>query len=88
MVHARVNYTGKQPSSKVAIIRFERGMQQGLLTRIGRGSIMEYHAFGIISYASSCKMRPILIVFLLEKGNMPRNIFSSAVSKEILLGHS
>ncbi|KAF8911468.1 hypothetical protein CPB84DRAFT_1671592 [Gymnopilus junonius] len=37
------------PSPKVAIIRFERGMQQGLLARISRTSIMEYHAFGIIS---------------------------------------
>ena len=38
-----------QPSPKVAILRFERGMQQGLLARISRSSIMEYHAFGIIS---------------------------------------
>ncbi|KAF1970661.1 hypothetical protein BU23DRAFT_473456 [Bimuria novae-zelandiae CBS 107.79] len=37
------------PSSKVAVIRFKRGMQQGLLGRISRTSIMEYHAFGIIS---------------------------------------
>ncbi|KAJ7502937.1 hypothetical protein B0H11DRAFT_2223042 [Mycena galericulata] len=37
------------PSAKVAVIRFERGMQQGLLARISRGSILEYHAFGIIS---------------------------------------
>ncbi|KAH9998968.1 hypothetical protein BJV77DRAFT_1064468 [Russula vinacea] len=37
------------PSSKVAVIRFKRGMQQGLLGRISRSSIMEYHAFGIIS---------------------------------------
>ncbi|KAH9050945.1 hypothetical protein EDB83DRAFT_2507205 [Lactarius deliciosus] len=37
------------PSSKVAIIRFKRGMQQGLLARISRSSIMEYHAFGIVS---------------------------------------
>ncbi|RXW15872.1 hypothetical protein EST38_g9985 [Candolleomyces aberdarensis] len=37
------------PSSKVAIIRFKRGMQQGLLGRISRSSIMEYHAFGIVS---------------------------------------
>lgn len=37
------------PSSKVAILRFKRGMQQGLLGRISRSSIMEYHAFGIIS---------------------------------------
>ncbi|CAL3968126.1 unnamed protein product [Diplocarpon coronariae] len=37
------------PSSKVAVLRFERGMQQGLLGRIGRTSMLEYHAFGIIS---------------------------------------
>ncbi|KAM0579023.1 hypothetical protein ACHAO2_003662 [Verticillium nonalfalfae] len=37
------------PSPKVAILKFERGMQQGLLGRISRTSIMEYHAFGIIS---------------------------------------
>ncbi|CDO77044.1 hypothetical protein BN946_scf184403.g19 [Trametes cinnabarina] len=39
------------PSPKVAILRFERGMQQGLLSRISRSSIMEYHAFGIVSGA-------------------------------------
>ena len=38
-----------QPSPKVAIIKFNRGMQQGLLGRISRTSVMEYHAFGIIS---------------------------------------
>jgi hypothetical protein len=45
-----------QPSPKVAILRFDRGMQQGLLGRISRTSIMEYHAFGIISegWKSSC----------------------------------
>lgn len=37
------------PSPKVAILKFQRGMQQGLLARISRTSIMEYHAFGIIS---------------------------------------
>ncbi|KAL0072705.1 hypothetical protein AAF712_000468 [Marasmius tenuissimus] len=37
------------PSPKVVILKFERGMQQGLLARISRSSIMEYHAFGIIS---------------------------------------
>ncbi|KAG7449649.1 uncharacterized protein BT62DRAFT_886615 [Guyanagaster necrorhizus] len=37
------------PSPKVVVLRFERGMQQGLLARISRASIMEYHAFGIIS---------------------------------------
>ncbi|KAF8586296.1 hypothetical protein K439DRAFT_1646325 [Ramaria rubella] len=43
------------PSSKVAIIRFERGMQQGLLGRIGRSSVMEYHAFGIVSEGKHAK---------------------------------
>ncbi|KFY47877.1 hypothetical protein V495_01764 [Pseudogymnoascus sp. VKM F-4514 (FW-929)] len=37
------------PSPRVAVLRFDRGMQQGLLGRISRTSIMEYHAFGIIS---------------------------------------
>ncbi|KIY63704.1 hypothetical protein CYLTODRAFT_457867 [Cylindrobasidium torrendii FP15055 ss-10] len=37
------------PSSKVAIIKFERGMQQGLLARVSHGPLWEYHAFGIIS---------------------------------------
>ncbi|KAF7304713.1 hypothetical protein MKEN_01185400 [Mycena kentingensis (nom. inval.)] len=43
------------PSPKVAIIRFERGMQQGLLGRISRSSILEYHAFGIISEGTHAK---------------------------------
>jgi len=43
------------PSPKVAIIRFERGMQQGLLGRVSRSSIMEYHAFGIISEGKHAK---------------------------------
>ncbi|TCD60624.1 hypothetical protein EIP91_009770 [Steccherinum ochraceum] len=43
------------PSPKVAIVRFERGMQQGLLARISRSSIMEYHAFGIISEGTHAK---------------------------------
>ncbi|KAI6778102.1 uncharacterized protein J7T54_001522 [Emericellopsis cladophorae] len=37
------------PSSKVAILCFEGGIEQGHLGRIGRTSLMEYHAFGIIS---------------------------------------
>ncbi|KXN82504.1 hypothetical protein AN958_02355 [Leucoagaricus sp. SymC.cos] len=37
------------PSSKAAIIKFKRGMQQGLLGRISRSPIWEYHLFGIIS---------------------------------------
>ncbi|KAI0692092.1 hypothetical protein BC835DRAFT_1407133 [Cytidiella melzeri] len=43
------------PSPKVAILRFERGMQQGLLARVSRSSIMEYHAFGIISEGKHAK---------------------------------
>ncbi|KAJ3541713.1 hypothetical protein NM208_g4477 [Fusarium decemcellulare] len=37
------------PSAKVAILRFNRGMQQGLVSRISRTAIMEFHAFGIVS---------------------------------------
>ncbi|KAF4965256.1 hypothetical protein FSARC_6925 [Fusarium sarcochroum] len=37
------------PSAKVAIIRFNRGMQQGLTGRISRTAVKEFHAFGIIS---------------------------------------
>jgi hypothetical protein len=43
------------PSSKVAVLRFERGMQQGLLARISRGAVTEYHAFGIISEGVNAK---------------------------------
>ncbi|KAF8892609.1 hypothetical protein BD779DRAFT_1436875 [Infundibulicybe gibba] len=43
------------PSAKVAIIRFKRGMQQGLLGRVSRSSIMEYHAFGIVSEGRDAK---------------------------------
>ena len=38
-----------QPSSRVAIIKFQKGIQQGLLGRISRSATMEYHGFGIIS---------------------------------------
>lgn len=31
-------------------MRFERGMQQGLLARISRSYFLEYHAFGTISW--------------------------------------
>ncbi|KAH9976187.1 hypothetical protein BGW80DRAFT_1203161 [Lactifluus volemus] len=51
----KVKVVVEVPSSKVAIIRFERGMQQGLLARISRSSIMEYHAFGIISEGTQAK---------------------------------
>ena len=37
------------PSPRVAVIKFKKGIQQGLLGRISRSSIMEYHGFGIIS---------------------------------------
>ncbi|KAJ7127528.1 hypothetical protein C8R43DRAFT_1134551 [Mycena crocata] len=45
----RVPVTIERPSEKAAILRFERGMQQGLLARISRSPLLEYHAFGIIS---------------------------------------
>ncbi|KAG5657955.1 hypothetical protein KAF25_006906 [Fusarium avenaceum] len=37
------------PSPRVAILRFDRGMQQGLTGRISRTAVKEFHAFGIIS---------------------------------------
>ena len=43
------------PSPKVAIIRFERGLQQGLLARISRSSLLEYHTFGTISEGKHAK---------------------------------
>ncbi|TFK51097.1 hypothetical protein OE88DRAFT_1681056 [Heliocybe sulcata] len=43
------------PSPKVAVLKFERGMQQGLLARISRSAVMEYHAFGIISEGTHAK---------------------------------
>ena len=43
------------PSLKVAVFRFERGLQQGLLARISRSSVMEYHSFGTISEGKHAK---------------------------------
>ncbi|KAH7338408.1 hypothetical protein B0J17DRAFT_768525 [Rhizoctonia solani] len=43
------------PSPKVAVLRFDRGMQQGLLGRISRTAILEYHAFGTISEGKDAK---------------------------------
>ncbi|CDO70704.1 hypothetical protein BN946_scf184798.g19 [Trametes cinnabarina] len=43
------------PSPKVAVVRFRRGMQQGLLGRISRSAVKEYHAFGIISEGTHAK---------------------------------
>ncbi|PSR81910.1 hypothetical protein PHLCEN_2v6205 [Hermanssonia centrifuga] len=37
------------PSPRVAVIKFQKGIQQGLLGRISRSAIVEYHGFGIIS---------------------------------------
>jgi len=37
------------PSPRVAIVKFQRGIQQGLLGRISRTATLEYHGFGIIS---------------------------------------
>ncbi|KAH9967889.1 hypothetical protein BC827DRAFT_454625 [Russula dissimulans] len=51
----RVPVDVELPSPKVAILRFKRGMQQGLLGRISRTAIMEYHAFGIVSEGTHAK---------------------------------
>lgn len=69
-------------------------MQQGLLGRISRSSIMEYHAFGIISWVrpTSCavcflkmfvekeRMRNITIWFVVCKVRFCRQISSSKFS--------
>ncbi|EEB98387.1 hypothetical protein MPER_02113, partial [Moniliophthora perniciosa FA553] len=52
------SHNNPKPSPKVAILRilhFCAGMQQGLLGRISRSSIMEYHAFGIVSEGKDAK---------------------------------
>jgi len=59
------------PSSKIAVIRFERGMQHGLLSRISRTSIMEYHAFGIVSEGTHAKYHYIICGV---KGDFTRNL--------------
>ncbi|OAX42182.1 hypothetical protein K503DRAFT_395620 [Rhizopogon vinicolor AM-OR11-026] len=51
----RVKVDIELPSPKVAVLRFERGMQQGLLARISHSAVMEYHAFGIISEGTHAK---------------------------------
>ncbi|EUC57284.1 non-ribosomal peptide synthetase-like protein, putative [Rhizoctonia solani AG-3 Rhs1AP] len=43
------------PSQKVAVLRFNGGVEQGLLGRISRTAILEYHAFGIISEGKGAK---------------------------------
>ena len=52
-----------QPSPKVAVLRLERGMQQGLLARISRTAIMEYHAFGIVSYVFCLQLSQQYLMF-------------------------
>ncbi|KAI0083990.1 hypothetical protein BDY19DRAFT_998077 [Irpex rosettiformis] len=51
----RVEVDIELPSPKVAIVRFKRGMQQGLLGRISRSAVKEYHAFGVISEGTHAK---------------------------------
>jgi hypothetical protein len=51
----KVPVTVEIPSPKVAVMRFDRGMQQGLLGRISRTAVKEYHAFGTISAGKDAK---------------------------------
>ncbi|GJE92421.1 hypothetical protein PsYK624_085750 [Phanerochaete sordida] len=37
------------PSPRVAVVKFHKGVQQGLLGRVSRSALGEYHGFGIIS---------------------------------------
>ncbi|KZP09054.1 hypothetical protein FIBSPDRAFT_922576 [Athelia psychrophila] len=45
----RVKVDIEVPSTQVIVIRFARGMQQGLVSRISLGPVLEYHPFGTIS---------------------------------------
>lgn len=61
-------------------------MQQGLLARISRSAVKEYHAFGVISYVAYHILRDPLsdASRSVEKGDMQNIITSSAVSKATL----
>ena len=48
-LHQPAHIGSPKPSPRTAIVKFQRGIQQGLLGRISRTSVMEYHGFGIIS---------------------------------------
>ena len=63
-----------QPSPKVAIVRFRRGMQQGLLGRISRSAVKEYHAFGIISYVHLSHRVVLRADEHPQKGGPPREV--------------
>lgn len=58
-------------------------MQQGLLARISRSAVKEYHAFGVISYVAYHIHRGPLsdASRSAEKGDMQNIITSSAVFK-------
>ena len=49
LIIKRADSLSSQPSPRVGIVKFQRGIQQGLLGRISRDGIREYHGFGIIS---------------------------------------
>ncbi|KAG8741962.1 hypothetical protein FRC10_002228 [Ceratobasidium sp. 414] len=55
LLYLIVNTCFAKPSQKVAVIRFDRGLQQGLLGRISRTAVLEYHAFGTISEGKDAK---------------------------------
>ncbi|KAI9508553.1 hypothetical protein F5148DRAFT_1283931 [Russula earlei] len=59
------------PSSKIAVVRFERGMQHGLLARISRSAVMEYHAFGIVSEGKHARYHYLICGV---KGDFTRNL--------------
>lgn len=84
--------TRTQPSPKVAILRFERGMQQGLLARISRSSIMEvgnfFHGLNIpcLNLVSSINSTTLSVSSL--KALTPSIITSSAVFRATSLAAS
>ncbi|EIW80688.1 hypothetical protein CONPUDRAFT_57605 [Coniophora puteana RWD-64-598 SS2] len=77
----RVNVDVELPSPKVAVLRFERGMQQGLLARISRECILEYHAFGII-LEGKCSKYHYLICGV--QGDFTRRLFAGVSNTSTL----
>ncbi|KAG2367607.1 hypothetical protein BDR07DRAFT_1326360 [Suillus spraguei] len=59
------------PSPKVAVLRFERGMQPGLLARISRSAVKEYHAFSTVSEGTHAKYHYLICGV---QGDFTRNL--------------
>ncbi|KDQ59517.1 hypothetical protein JAAARDRAFT_174886 [Jaapia argillacea MUCL 33604] len=61
IVTRKVSVDIELPSPKVAVIRSRRGMQQGLLSRISRSAVLEYHTFGVVSEGPNAKYHYLIV---------------------------